>query len=295
MKKQIALLIGYIVSGTLSLKACEACGCDASSRIYPSDFNKFIGIGYSVNHFRGRHSSTEMHEYFNRMDIYTKWALNKRLEIIANLPYMIYINSSEGTVDNNIQGIGDLALITRYAIINKTGINYATRLVLGAGIEAPTGKNNVKNSVGDIIQPLQPGSNSWDYTFNVNYGVKNIKYGMNADVNYKLHTKSPDGFKRPNILSANIDFVKYITTTNFKFIPKLSIGLERTYAARSNNDSTLAFIANRTFVTTGLGFDVLYKKVFAGISYRLPVYQNELTNQQLKNTQRIQFSIGWII
>jgi hypothetical protein len=295
MKKLIALFIFGLLSCTANLKACEACGCDASSRIYPSDFNKFIGIGYSMNHFNGKHSTNKTDEYFNRMDIYTKWALNKRLEIIANLPYMIYINSSEGTVDNNIQGVGDFALITRYAIINKTGIDYATRFVLGAGIEAPTGKNKVKNSVGDIIQPLQPGSNSWDYIFNINYGVKNIRYGINTDINYKLHTKSVDGFKRPNILSTNVDFVKYITTTNFKFIPKLSIGFEKTYNANSNNDSTLAYIANRTFVTTGLGFDVLYKKIFAGIGYRLPIYQNELTNQQLKNTQRIQFSIGWII
>ncbi len=293
MKKYFALF-AFIVCTTVNSIACNSCGCDITSRIYPSDFARFAGIGYSLNHFKGKHREGSFsHEYYHRADLFGKLAFNSRLELIVNIPYMSTITSSEGTINDMISGLGDMAILTRYAIYDSARIGLSKRFVIGGGIEAPTGKNNIKNSVGDIVQPLQPGSGSWDFLLNANYAIRNLNYGFVADGGFKWHTKNVNGFKRPNFLTLNVEVLKYISIKRSKLAPKLLASFEQTFKA-SGNDSTLNFLARRNFLTLGLGLDYTYKNYFVSANYRLPIYQSSLTTQQLQNVNRFQLTMGFV-
>jgi hypothetical protein len=292
--KRYAVLVCVVMLSAIQIIACNSCGCDITSRIYPNDFARFIGIGYTMNHFKGQHGEGSLrHEYYQRADIFGKLAFNDRLELIFNVPYMSTVTKSEGTVDDMINGIGDITVMGRYALYDSASSGLSKRFVIGGGIEAPTGKNNVKNSVGNIIQPFQPGNGAWDVLLNANYALRNLKYGFVADAGYKLHTKNSNGFRRPNFFSLNVEALKYINVNKTKLAPKLLTSFDQTFKA-TGNDSTLSFLASRHFFSLGLGLDCAYKSFFISASYRLPVYQSSITTQQLKNTNRFQFTMGFV-
>ncbi len=291
MKKYTAIFCFAMVSA-LKVLACNSCGCDITSRIYPSDFARFVGIGYTMNHFKGQHREGSIrHEYYQRADIFGKLAFNDRLEFIFNVPYMSTMISSEGTIDDMTNGVGDIAVIGRYALYDSLNSSLSKRFVIGVGIEAPTGKNNIKNSNGSVLQPFQPGNGAWDVLLNANYALRNLKYGFVADAGFKMHTKNSGGFRRPNFFSLNMEALKYISLKRSKLAPKLLASFDQTFKA-AGSDSTLSFLASRKFLTVGLGLDYAYKSFFISANYRLPVYQSITTTQQLKNINRFQFTIG---
>jgi hypothetical protein len=292
---RIIWIIGFcILVKSISLNACNACGSDFTSRIYPGDFNRFVGFGYSINHFKGSHNGgSTVNEFYHRADAFAKMAFGPRVEMFLNMPYQMTIISSEGSIDNLIQGIGDMAVIGRFALHDSIHNTYSNRFVMGAGIEAPTGRNNLKSSTGEIVQPYQPGSGSWDFILTSNYAIRNANYGFVADVNYKLHTKNNLGSKRPDFISINLETVKYISLKKYKLIPKIALGFDQSFSAKGK-DSTLNFTQKRHFLTAGCGLDIVYKNYFLSTNYKIPIYQPSVTTQQLANANRFQISFGFI-
>jgi hypothetical protein len=282
MKKRIIILL--LTSIVLRGYACNSCGADISSRIYPSDFSRFLGFAYSINAFKGKHGNENLkQEYYHRTELFVKYLIKPRLEVMLSVPYSNIILGSKGSIDNHIHGLGDISIMGRYAVLDSANSNCSQRFALGAGLEMPTGSNRVKNNLGDIIQPFQPGSASWDLLCNANYAIRNTKYAFVADANYKWHTANSLGFKRPNILNLNVEALTYITIGSKKIAPKLGLGFDQSFKAKGN-DSTLSFIASRSFVTGGVGLDVYFNRYFISSNYRLPIYQTIQTTQQLTNT-----------
>jgi len=72
--------------------------------------------------------------------------------------------AGEFTNADGTSGFGDVGLSARWAAL----VGARHTLVLGAGVEAPTGEYKLRNSAGEIGEPtLMPGSGSWDWLASV--------------------------------------------------------------------------------------------------------------------------------
>lgn len=288
----VLLLLAYTTS-----KACDACGCAFSTAIVPTDRMTYFGVAYRNAYFKGWHQEVVgdalfVKEAFNRIDLNLKFTFKSRWELIANLPYnQVWVSRTDNTTEQ-YQGIGDASLLGRYALINHFGKKIDIRLALGAGIEAPTGNYQIKNSANQIPHVYQPGSGSTNYMLLMSGGVRNKNYGINFNTFYKHNGTNDLKYHRGNTTALNIDIFKDMYVGNVRVMPKITSNAE--FNGRNRLDG-FPYVNNtaRNFIFSGIGTDIYYKKIFFNISAQKTVYQ-KITHGQLAAKYRLQTSINYI-
>jgi hypothetical protein len=295
MNKYTILLLLFVINIYQS-KACDACGCAVSTAIQPSDKLTYIGLSYRSAYFKGWHQEVVgnpifIKEYFQRTDLMAKLTLRQRWELIAALPYIqTFVKRNIATA--HYQGVGDVNLMLRYALLNYFGEKFDVRLSIGGGVELPTGKYNLAETDGSVSHVYQLGSGAFNYIGMISGGLRNSKYGTFFNIAYRHNGINALGYHRGNATMVNIDFFKDMYVGKIHCLPKLSVFGE---VNQRNRLDGFPYINNtaRNFVFGGVGVDVFYKKFYFNNAIQLPVYQN-LTHGQLANKGRFQAAINYI-
>ena len=117
----------------------------------------------------------------------------RRLAIFGIFPILdkeLKINSTG--VTRNTNGLGDITLLARYTAWKKDGPGRTLRFAPFISIEAPTGKDDEKDSLGTLPQTLQSGSGSWDYTAGAVLTSQTFNRQIDVSVSHRINTEAND-------------------------------------------------------------------------------------------------------
>ncbi|MEI9806467.1 MAG: transporter [Bacteroidota bacterium] len=296
MKKILITL--FISISVASSNACEICGCGLGNYyigIMPHFKGKFVGLRYQFHSFRTRLHDDETQfskDFYQTIELWSGWNIGKRFQLLAFIPFNInHQVSDEGTT--NLKGLGDIALLLNYKVLDITNKNVSQQLWLGAGIKAPTGTFEVEAGDPDVaaIANTQRGSGSTDVMLNAMYNVQIAKWGLNTNAGYKINSANRDDYTFGNKFSAS-SFVYYaVQASNTVISPNIGLLYEHNEASKLN--STKLDLTGGSLLQVALGTEVSFNKIAVGINAQLPVSQNFAegqTRSKVKGMAHISFA-----
>ncbi len=302
MKKNIFTIL-IICFSFSSAKACEICGCGLGNYyigLLPQFSHKFIGFRYQYRSFKtvmADNPSQYSRDYYKTMELWAGWNIGKKWQLIAILPYNYIHQVSDDGITNN-KGIGDIALMANYKVLDKNstsgnGSAVAQQLWFGAGIKAPTGKFNIDATDPAIVSiaNTQTGSASTDFMLNAMYNVRINNIGINTAASYKVNTANNDKYIFGNKFSAN-SFVSYsVNKGKTVIVPNTGVLFETTAANKLDKQNITQ--TGGHLLAAAAGVEVSVKKITVGANVQLPVNQNFSAGQtdlKVKGMAHITFS-----
>lgn len=111
--------------------------------------------------------------------------LDKRLELT---------DSNGAHIARSDRGLGDIRLFGRYTAFHDDAKGRTFRIAPLAGIEAPTGDDDARDSFGTLPPTVQLGSGSWDPFAGVVATWQTLDYQIDAQVSYQANTEA-NGFE----------------------------------------------------------------------------------------------------
>ena len=297
MKKLSLLLISTFL--LTAANACEICGCGLGNYyigIMPHFKSKFIGLRYQFHKFNTRLTEDPTQfsrDFYQTIEVWSGFSLGKKTQVMVFVPYNInHQVSDEGTT--NLNGLGDVALLLNYKIMEKHNSKSNQELWIGGGLKLPTGKFELETGNMDLaaMANTQRGSGSTDFMLNTMYNLKSGNWGINANASYKINTANKDEYQFGNKLSAGC-FVYHASTAGKTTIsPNLGLLFE-------NNGSSE--VANAKIDLTGgsllqgaAGLEIGFQKMALGFNVQLPLAQNfaeKQTESKVKGMLNVSFAL----
>lgn len=182
-------------------------------------------------------------------------------------------------------GLGDSTLLGRYQVFQLDRPGETFRAQVLAGLKFPTGRDDARDSLGRLPQPLQLGSGSYDPVVAGVFSWQRLQWQADFDLGYKFIT-SANGFRFGDTFTHNAAFQYRLAprTLPDAGVPSFVYGvleLNGIWAQRSEqNGSKIGDSGGYTlFVSPGLQY--VTQRWVVEISVQLPVVQ-DLNGSQLK-------------
>lgn len=118
-----------------------------------------------------------------------KWAL---FGIVPFLSKNLEVTTPAGRRTRKVDGLGDMRFFARYTAWQQDEPGRTFRIAPFMGIEVPTGKNDEKDNMGRLPQPLQLGSGSWDPFLGIVLTRQTLDWEFDASASYQMNTKAND-------------------------------------------------------------------------------------------------------
>lgn len=265
--------------------ACDICGCSVGGNyfgILPQFHRHFVGFRWSEQMFQSAHSYTSLKngtnltdEHFRTVDVLARFYPWRRLQVLTLVPYHDFQRSEEG-VHTRARGIGDASLLLNYVLFDTgDSLRHPWRhtLTLGGGVKLPSGKHNLKDQEGALLNPnLQPGTGSTDYFVSATYTLRKGFWGLSADGQARLNTANRKDYRYGNRLSGS---AKLFYWKNFRRVTLLPNAGVFSDVSATNLDQNEVVDNTGGYVTLAtLGLDVYSGHFSAGFTFQQPVYQN---------------------
>lgn len=100
--------------------------------------------------------------------------------------------SGGARVERDTRGLGDARLFARYTVFHDDAPGRTFRIAPFAGVEAPSGRDDDRDSLGRLPQPLQLGSGSWDGFAGMVATWQTLDYEIDVQVAYQANTEAND-------------------------------------------------------------------------------------------------------
>jgi hypothetical protein len=274
--------------------ACDICGCSASGNyfgILPKFQQNFAGVRYQYRSFESKvHESISENgqaskEYFQTTELWGRYVPNKRLQMFAFVPFNIN-KRVEDTKTTVVSSLGDITVIANFVIINSDSSckRYKHLLQIGGGVKSPTGKHEIIRNGIMLNQNIQPGTGSFDFPINAIYTMRHKQTGFNTEMGYTFNSPNNQHFQFGNRFStaARIFYWKKLKQTIL--LPNIGVAFEKT-----QNDRISSIKQDYTggeIVLANAGFDMYYKNISLGITYKKPVTES-IGGGYISNRQRL--------
>ncbi len=291
MKNKIIILILVLTSS--STFACDICGCFMG--ITPYDNQSSIGVLYRYRSYNGYSGQNQQffpsnasflptkdqtnfppgqhnglkddYEVYRTTEIRARYFLHKRVEVNAILPYL---NNSESynNQTTTISGFGDINVYAGYHLLRKLDRKLNQRLITGAGIKLPTGKNNIKSDGGlTYSTPFQPGTGSADGFIYANYMLGYKTWGLSANTSYKMNGENAENESIANSSNNFLSIFKRIDLSkDVKLIPSIQASYEFSKGEKYKGVVTGEHETNN--LMTGMGLDIFIKNIGINTSFQ---------------------------
>ncbi len=300
------LMILLLFFASINANACDICGCFMGLTPYDNQSN--FGILYRYRSFNGytgqRHrifpqnSSFFMpkdnqsapitshnnnpadYEVYRTMEVRGRYFIHQRIELNAILPYNSNSERYNGNL-SSISGIGDANLYAGYHLIRKldqSAINQ--RLIVGAGLKLPTGKNNIRNTAGIRYSALmQPGTGSTDGFIYANYLLGFKKFGFSVNTSYKMNgeNSAAEGISNSITSYLNLFYTQKISK-NWQVMPSAQFFYEKSAGETYRGIKTGEHEMNN--IMGGIGADLYYKNIAINMGLQSNLYQIKTDHPQ---------------
>jgi hypothetical protein len=187
---------------------------------------------------------------------------------------------------NSIAGVGDMSLISKYAIAADP-----VELAVLAGVKIPTGSTSQKDNTGADLEPdHQPGTGSWDPLLGVAVARQFERLTLGASVLYRITTEGRHDFKPgQQVLFAMKG--EYQISGLGKF-PRVyaSLELAEQFTAKDEDDGVKNQDTGGSIVTLGPGLRLrVNDHVSFGLTVSFPIYQGLYG---IQHKERVEFLFG---
>lgn len=119
------------------------------------------------------------------------------LAIFGVLPYVDKeqeLTSGGQRVTRGASGFGDLGLFGRYTTIRRDHPGRTLRTALFAGVKAPTGDDDERDTFGRLPSEVQPGSGSWDAFAGAVASYQRLDFQIDSQLSYAMNGEA-NGFE----------------------------------------------------------------------------------------------------
>ncbi len=300
------LMLAAIMLASVPANACDVCGSAGAANqfgILSGSNMHFIGFRYKYRLFQSSHPLLFQNEkpksytnHFSSYELWGRWAASRRIQVYGFLPYNTYQDE-----EYQFSGLGDVSLYTNYAVIDQTDTSNTSlikrKLLVGAGIKAPTGNSDIGENEGTVLPNMQPGTGTWDYTLGLQYHHKIADWGFSVESNYKIN--GIDYYRRQfgNRWSSSITAFRAITLNYIEnsLVPQLGVqyvNAAKDYRNVSKNEVNL--YSGGHFLHATLGLDLILNKLTFNAKYHLPVWQ-DFALGYVENRLRLSFGVRVLI
>jgi len=278
---------------------CDACGCSASGG--SMGFNsmlseQFLGVRYMYQHYKSKdgifNNSPWIDENFSTVQLWGRIPVNKKIEIMVMVPYH-FLNREKASGNQTLDGMGDVTVMAFYNVLQSMNdsASFQHKILLGAGVKAPTGKFDNKNN-GSVNPSFQLGTGSWDYNVAAEYIMRKDKWGLNSTLGYIVKTENDKKYQFGNQLNYGSTLFYTAAVNNVNIVPQLGVAGE-TYQANRDYNEEVPYTKGDIFFGK-IGIEIGYKKFSAGVNAMLPINQN-LTGGRVEADFRVAFNINYIL
>jgi len=278
---------------------CDACGCSASGG--SMGFNsmlseQFLGVRYMYQHYKSKdgvfNNSPWIDENFSTAQLWGRIPVNKKIEVMIMVPYH-FLNREKASGNQTLDGMGDVTVMAFYNVLltMNDSASFHHKILLGAGVKAPTGKFDNKNN-GSVNPSFQLGTGSWDYNVAAEYIMRKDKLGLNSTVGYIVKTENDKKYQFGNQLNYGSTLFYTAAVNNVNIVPQLGVAGE-TYQANKDYSEEVPYTKGDIFFGK-IGVEIGYKKFSAGVNAMLPINQN-LTGGRVEADYRVAFNINYIL
>ncbi|HQW05676.1 MAG: hypothetical protein IPH05_16905 [Flavobacteriales bacterium] len=224
--------------------ACDVCGIFLG--VQPNDRRSTIGLFYRSRIMEGitqvpltsqllpKHGghievgvpyvTVPMEEIVTVAELRADLRLSERFFLLASVPLT---NTYRGI--NNFQvldayGMGDPFAMIRYQLANTRDIKdhrYVHRFLVGGGVKAPLGKNDLQIDDVPVSPDVQLGTGSWDALFSVEYSVRRGRTGGGVSGLARFNGSNSVGYHLGNGFSSTTEVFHRFGTDTLSFAPAL--------------------------------------------------------------------------
>lgn len=259
-----------------------------------------VGIHYEVLSSRKLFEESQEKENKNNKEAIWKQAtLSVSYGIIPNMgirlitPFkwkQISWNYSNGRINKNSRGIGDITCMLRYSLLPRDFVNYR-ELSVGLGVKAPIGSVESRDDLGILLsEELQPGTGSWDYNISLSFyqGFELVDFTLSGIYNI---TNKHNEYEFGNQFS-------YLVSSNFHLYKRfdLSIALSGMISGKDTDENIVLNETgrNQLWLTPGIQYQVISNFLRFHVFYEIPVYQH-VNGVQLGSSNNIRITLTSMI
>lgn len=185
MKTRLIIVVCLVLfAKNASSQACCSAGTPLSAQMGLEFLNKgdlLFNLAYDYNYLNDQFNESEKLETDNRSRLSQsilfriQYGLTDKWSFALSMPYVFRSENTGSNIssfnDLSSSGIGDLLFQVNYSLLRKE----KHRLLLSAGLKAPTGSNSDTTEFGiPLPSDLQAGTGSWDGIFAALYEINNI-------------------------------------------------------------------------------------------------------------------------
>lgn len=145
-------------------------------------------------------------------------------------------------------------------------------LLVGGGVNAPTGSFSEDNINGSINPSFQVGTGSWAFPLALEYVVKKNDLGINAMFNYVFKTENKYYYQFGNQINYALALFYLYEKNTFSIAPHLGLAGED-YASNYRYGQELQDTSG-DILFGKFGFEIGKDKFSFGATAMLPIYQN---------------------
>ncbi len=285
--KFLILITAFIAGLGYNARACELCGCSASSQylgILPEFYKQFIGVQYQYTSFTAKQPSLmdpsdneSAYEFNSTYQVWGRYYIGNKVQLFGFLPYHMNTGADGGTAIKT-NGIGDASVLGNIVVFRRDADTavWKQTLLAGGGVKLPTGKYTGVTTLDEQGLPnVQAGTGSWDFIVNANYTIRYQKVGLNADASYTMTTANKVDYKYGNRLNTGLLAFYWWQKNNVSLLPQAGVRYEYTlhdydnYEHKWLNESSGG---NIVFATAGV--QAYIKRYGAKVMYSIPVSQH---------------------
>lgn len=228
------------------------------------------------------------------MELRGRYQLSQRIQLLGVLPFVNNYRSFDNGTTADVYGMGDPVLLCNYQLYNTVGSENESenrvvhRLVVGGGLKAPLGQQQLQYNGAVVDADLQGSTGSWDFLGRLEYLFRVGKTGISYNAIAKYNTTDPTSeYRFGNTLGQRLDAFAVLPWKNFNLMPATGAYLE--WAGTDQNQTVVEQETGGSALFWTAGLRVYYKQFAFQSAYQLPVSQ-QLNGQQLSNINR--FIVG---
>ncbi|MBL4575910.1 MAG: transporter [Opitutaceae bacterium] len=136
------------------------------------------------------------------------YGLAEKFSLFGIVPYLdksLEMNTPSGRQMRGDSGLGDIRVFGRYTLGQWDHPGETLRVAWFAGLELPTGTDDVVDSLGRLPQPLQLGSGSWDPFVGAVFTWQTLQWEFDSSIAYNFNTEA-NGFEFGDVVRFDLSY-----------------------------------------------------------------------------------------
>lgn len=130
------------------------------------------------------------------------YGVSRDLALFGMLPYVdkrLDMRMGGQGITRSAVGFGDLVVLARYTAFESNAPGRTLRIAPFVGIKAPTGENDVRDRLGRLPQPIQPGTGSWDVLGGAVLTWQTLEFEFDGQLSYRANREAR-GFEAGDVV-----------------------------------------------------------------------------------------------